>query len=157
MKWSGKVKPGSITGVHVTGTDHYPTMLEVAGTSLLPIQHVDGHSYLRALQGETYQREPMFWYKWQARPDSTGDTRSISYVDGDYKIVQWIDEDLVELFDLRQDIREQNNLAKTLPNRIQTMLAKLLETESEIGNLREKGRKELERRLQKAADRKQQR
>lgn len=154
VKWPGRIEAGSTSAVQVTGTDHYPTMLEIADAALLPQQHVDGQSYLKALQGKSYQRAAMFWYKWQARPDSTGDTRALSRIDGQYKIVQWIDEDLVELFDLSKDTGEQNNLAAKMPERTMAMLARLHETEDEIGNLREKGRKELERRLQKAADRK---
>ena len=152
VKWPGKVSNGSVSGVQVTGTDHYPTMLEIAGADLLPEQHVDGHSYLKALQGETYQRDGMFWYKWQARPDSTGDTRAISYIEGNWKVIQWIDEDLVELFDLSKDIGEQTNLAAEMPERTATMLATLLETEKNVGNLREKGRKALEKRLQRVAE-----
>ncbi|TWU47136.1 Arylsulfatase [Rubripirellula reticaptiva] len=152
VKWPGHISPGSTSPVQVTGTDHYPTMLEMASAELRPHQHVDGRSYGKALQGETYQREPMFWYKWQARPDSTGDTRAISLIDGNWKIIQWIDEDLVELFDLNADVGEQTNLASEHLKRTQAMLKTLLETEESIGNLRQKGRKELDKRLKKAAD-----
>lgn len=154
VKWPGITPAGFVSTVQVTGTDHYPTMLQIADTKLLPKQHTDGRSYAKALQGQSYRRDPMFWYKWQARPDSTGDTRALSMIDGNYKIVQWIDEDLVELFDLSNDMSEQNNLAKATPELTKTMLASLLQTENQIGNLRDKGRKELERRLQKAEDKK---
>jgi len=146
VKWPGNVEAASTSAVQVTGVDHYPTMLAMAGAPLLPKQHVDGRSYEAALRGETYQRDPMFWYKWQARPDSTGDTRAMSLIEGNYKIVEWIDEDLVELFDLSKDIGERKNLAETMPERTKAMLAKLRETEASIGDLREKGRKELEKR-----------
>jgi len=154
VKWPGKVEAGATSPVQVTGMDHYPTMLEMAGTPLRPEQHVDGRSYIEALQGKTYQRDAMFWYKWQARPDSTGDTRAISLIQGNFKLVQWIDEDLTELFDLSNDIGERTNLATKMPDRTQAMLAELLKTEEAIGNLREKGRQELDRRLEKVKQRK---
>lgn len=154
VKWPGQVKPGSISPVQVTGTDHFPAMLEIAGAPLRPNQHVDGRSYLKALRGEEYHRDAMFWYKWQARPDSTGDTRAISYLEGNYKIIEWIDEELVELFDLSADLGEQKSLAVAMPDRTQTMLKKMHEVERSVGDLREKGRKELERRLQKLSDKK---
>jgi len=149
VKWPGKTKAGTTSAVQVTGTDHYPTMLEIAGAALRPKQHVDGRSYARALRGETYQRDPMFWYKWQARPDSTGDTRAISIIEGNYKLVQWIDEDLTELFDLSNDIGEQKNLVTKMPDRTAAMSKSLHAMEESIGNLREKGAKELQRRLQR--------
>lgn len=154
VKWPDTIQAGTTSEVQVTGTDHYPTMLEIADAALLPQQHVDGQSYLKALQGKAYQRDPMFWYKWQARPDSTGDTRALSMIEGHYKIIQWIDEDLVELFDLNKDVSERNNLADKMPELTKEMLAMMLETENEIGNLREKGRKDLERRLKKATEKK---
>ena len=132
------------------GTDHYPTMLDIANLPRQPRQHVDGRSYLRALEGKSYQRDPMFWYKWQARPDSTGDTRALSRIEGRYKIVQWIDEDLVELFDLNSDIGEQTNLASQMPELTNAMLARLLAKENDIGNLRAKGLKVLNRRLKES-------
>lgn len=147
VKWPGKIKPSTVSKAQVTGTDHYPTMLEMANLPLNPQQHIDGQSYLAALRGEDYQRQGMFWYKWQARPDSTGDTRALSYVLGQYKIIQWIDEDLVELFDLKNDEGEKNNLAKQMPEKAEAMLATLLSTEKSIGDLREKGRKALQKRL----------
>ncbi|TWU59930.1 Arylsulfatase [Rubripirellula tenax] len=149
VKWPGNVAVGTTSSVQVTGTDHYPTMLEMAGAPLRPEQHVDGRSYLRALHGETYQRDAMFWYKWQARPDSTGDTRALSLVEGNFKLIHWIDEDFTELFDLSSDIGEQTNLAGNMPERADAMLKRLLATEQSIGDLREKGRKELQRRLGK--------
>ena len=152
VKWPGKVKPGTVSSVQVTGTDHYPTMLEIAGAPLLPKQHVDGRSYIKALRGESYQREGMFWYKWQARPDSTGDTRAMSYVEGPYKIIEWIDEDRIELFDLSKDIGEQSDLASKMPERAESMLMKLRVTEQNIGDLREKGRKELDRRMMRLSE-----
>lgn len=149
VKWPGKVSPGTTSDVQVTGTDHYPTMLEITNVPLRPEQHVDGRSYRKALAGETYLRDPMFWYKWTARPDSTGDTRSISFVDGNYKLIKWLDEDLVELFDLKNDEGEQHSLVDSQPSKTQAMLKRLLAIEEEIGNLREKGRKQVERRLQR--------
>ena len=127
-------------------------MLEMAGAPLRPHQHIDGRSYKRALSGEEYQRDPMFWYKWTARPDSTGDTRSISFVEGNMKVIQWLDEDLVELFDLSKDEGERHSLADSHPKQLATMLNKLLAMENEVGNLREKGRKQLERRLERVKE-----
>ncbi|WP_201766841.1 sulfatase [Rhodopirellula sp. SWK7] len=150
VRWPNVVEPGSVCVARVTGTDHYPTMLEMANAPLRPQQHVDGQSYAPALRGQSYERGPMFWYKWQARPDSTGDTRAISYIDGDYKIVQWLDENLVELFNLQNDEGEQTNLASKMPERTNAMLKTLLEMERSQGNLRAKGRRALDKRLERA-------
>ena len=67
-------------------------MLEMAGLKLRPQQHLDGQSYVKALKGESYQREGMFWYSHTARPSSTGDTRGMAYTEGKFKIIEWFDE-----------------------------------------------------------------
>ena len=68
------------------------------------------------------------------------------------KVIQWLDEDLVELFDLSKDEGEQNSLADSQPERTASLLKKLLAMESELGNLREKGRKQLDRRLKRVKE-----
>jgi arylsulfatase A-like enzyme len=151
IKWPGRVEGGGVSKVQVTGTDIYPTLLEMANAPQLPEQHVDGVSFVRALDGESYQRPPMFWYKWMARPDSTGDTRALALIDGPYKLVQWIDEDLVELFNLDEDPSEQTNLAANDPDRTKQMLAQITKLENEVGNLREQGKKMVDRRLERVA------
>lgn len=154
VKWPGKVQPGSLSNAPVTGTDHYPTMLNMAGSALRPQQHVDGRSYGKALLGQPYTRDAMFWYKWQARPDSTGDTRAISYLDGDFKVIEWLDEELIELFELSKDIGETENLADKMPELTKSMLAEMHAMEENVGNLREKGRKSLEKRLERLKNKK---
>ncbi len=151
VKWPGRVKAGSVSKVQVTGTDIYPTLMEMANANQLPEQHIDGVSFVRALDGETYQRPPMFWYKWMARPDSTGDTRALALIDGPHKLIQWIDEDLVELFNLDNDPSERSNLAEKDPDRVKQMLDQIVKLENEIGSLREQGKKMLDRRMERAA------
>ena len=108
VKWSGKAVEGSIYDVLVNGTDHYPTMLEMAGLPLMPEQRTDGRSYMKATQGENCQRDGIFCYKWMARPDSTGDSRAISFIEGDYKVIEWLVEDKIQLYNINEDLSKKN-------------------------------------------------
>jgi arylsulfatase A-like enzyme len=115
VKWPAKVKAGRVTAVQVTGTDHYPSLLEMADVPLLPEQHSDGRSYLAALKGESYKRDPMFFHSPLGRPTQTGDTRSSAVIDGDWKLIQWYsleDESIerTELFNLAEDPGEHKDL-----------------------------------------------
>jgi arylsulfatase A-like enzyme len=124
------VAPGSVSDVQVTGTDHYPTLLELAGAPLRPDQHRDGRSYRPALQGETYRRDPMFFHSALGRPAQTGDTRSSAVIHGDWKLIQWYsleDERIerTELFNLQNDPYERTDLFADEPAKaaeLQTML-----------------------------------
>ena len=114
VKWPGKVQAGEVSPVQVTGTDHYPTLLELAGVPLRPEQHSDGRSYSPALSGETYRRDPMFFHSALGRPAQTGDTRSSAVIHGDWKLIQWYsleDESIerTELFQISTDPGEQIN------------------------------------------------
>jgi len=120
VKWPGRVEAGRVSAVQVTGTDHYPTLLEMAGVDLRPEQHRDGRSYLAALQGESYTRDAMFWHSPLGRPASTGDTRSSAVISGEWKLIQWYSlEDAsierTELYNLSDDPGEHNDLAGDQP------------------------------------------
>ena len=130
VKWPGRVEPGSVSNVQVTGTDHYPTLLEMAGVPLRPEHHRDGRSYQEALQGEAYKRDPMYFHSALGRPAQTGDTRSSAVIDGDWKLIQWYsleDESIArtELFNLANDPGEHEDLFKQEPEKaveLQSML-----------------------------------
>jgi arylsulfatase A-like enzyme len=130
VKWPAKVAAGSVSPVQVTGTDHYPSLLEMAGVPLNPEQHRDGRSYWPALQGENYVRAPMFWHSSLGRPTQTGDTRSSAVISGDWKLIQWYsleDESIErsELFNLANDPGEHEDLYAREPEKaaeLQTML-----------------------------------
>jgi arylsulfatase A-like enzyme len=114
VKWPARIEPGAVSQVQVTGTDHYPSLLEMAGVALQPEQHRDGRSYLPAVQGEDYVRDPMYFHSSLGRPTQTGDTRSSAVISGDWKLIQWYsleDEsiDRTELFNLKLDPGEQDD------------------------------------------------
>jgi arylsulfatase A-like enzyme len=121
IKWPEKITAGLISNTQVTGTDHYPTILQLAGLPLSPDDHKDGVSYLDALSGKDKQRSPMFWHSPISRPNSTGDRMSSAVIDGDWKLIHWFNDDLFELFNLKEDKAEQQNLAAKYPERVKTL------------------------------------
>ena len=125
IKWPGVVAANSESDVQVTGTDHYPTILEAAGLALSPQDHLDGVSYVKAAKGENYTREPMFWHSPISRPNSTGDRISSAVIDGDWKLINWYQDGFVELFNLKDDLGENNNIAKQNPEKVKQLKAKL--------------------------------
>jgi arylsulfatase A-like enzyme len=132
VKWPAKIKAGSVSQVQVTGTDHYPSLLAMAGLPLQAEQHRDGESYMPALQGKDYQRSPMFWHSSLGRPTSTGDTRSSAVIDGDWKLIQWYslkDESIerVELFNIAADPGEHQDLSSQKPEKVDELEAMLNE------------------------------
>ena len=129
-RWPAKIPPGTVSEVQVTGTDHYPTLLSIAGLPLQPQLHRDGESYLPALRGEHYQRPAMFWHSSLGRPAQTGDTRSSAVINGEWKLIQWYsleNESIsrIELFNLARDPSEKQNLAESYPQIVKELTVKL--------------------------------
>ena len=126
VKWPGVVKPGGRSDALVTGTDFYPTLLKAAGLSLKPGQHLDGEDFTDALrQDRKKQRGAMFWHSPKARPHSTGDANCTAIRVGDYKLIDWYDDNRLELFNIVKDPREQHNLADSMPEKRDKLYEKI--------------------------------
>ena len=125
IKWPGVVEPGSICSVPVTSPDFYPTMLEMAGLDLRPLQHTDGVSLVPLLEGgEALGREAIFWH--YPHYGNQGGTPGSSVRAGDYKLIEFFEDGHVELYNLREDIGEAHDLSEEKPEvtaRLRAMLS----------------------------------
>jgi arylsulfatase A-like enzyme len=132
VKWPAKIKASS-TKQRITGTDHFPTFLEIAGIPQAPQNHLDGKSYFSTFSGLEYDRGPIFWHSALGRPAQTGDTNMSAIMEGDYKFIQCHNLDSIELYNITKDISEAKNLAKAMPEKVQEMQKKLNAWKMTIG------------------------
>ncbi len=122
VKYPGVTKAGSKTDVVVNGTDIYPTILDIAKLSKRPNDHKDGESFYPVLEGNEFTRsKPIFWHSPLGRPARTGDRNSTAVRIGDYKLIDWYDEGIIELYNIVDDIKEENNLAEKMPEKATEM------------------------------------
>ncbi|WP_430809542.1 MULTISPECIES: sulfatase [unclassified Carboxylicivirga] len=122
VKWPGVTPKGQVSEALVTGTDIYPTVLAMAGLPLRPHDHLDGVDVTAAFRGEKFEREtPIFWHSPMGRPTSTGDRNSTAVRLGDYKLIDWYDEGIIELYNLKEDIGEQHDLSKKMPKKAEAL------------------------------------
>ena len=132
IKWPGVTKPGSICREPVISMDFFPTMLEMAGLSLLPEQHVDGCSLgplLRQTGG--LKRNELFWHF--PHYHGSGNIPSGAIRSGDYKLIEWFEDGSIELYNLKDDISEKHNLAASKPEKADELLKKLKLWRDKIG------------------------
>lgn len=124
VHWPGEIQANSTSRAVVTGTDFYPTLLEMLNLPLLSDQHMDGRSFVPALKAERYERGPIYWhfphYSNHGFQSPGGAVRS-----GRYKLLEYYENGTVQLFDLENDIGEQNDLAQSKPS-IARKLTKML-------------------------------
>jgi arylsulfatase A-like enzyme len=125
VKWPGVTKAGAVSDAVVTGTDHFPTILEMGGMDSQPKHHLDGVSYTPALRGDAHDRGAIFWHSPLGRPTQTGDVNGTAMRLGHYKLIEWYDDEVVELFDLSADIGERENLVEKNPRIAKRMLDEL--------------------------------
>ncbi len=117
IKWPGVVKPGSVCSEPVTSTDFYPTMLEMAGLGLMPEQHIDGVSMVPLLKKTgKLKRKAIYWH--YPHYHGSGNRPSGAVRTGDYKLIEWYEDNSVELYNLKSDIGEKHDLAKEMPEKV---------------------------------------
>jgi arylsulfatase A-like enzyme len=132
IKWPGVVEPGSICHEVVTSTDFYPTMLEMAGLALRPRQHADGVSLAGLLKGTgTLDRRPIYWH--YPHYHGSGNRPSGAVRAGDYKLIEWYEDGRVELYNLKDDLGEQDDLAATMPAKADELRRLLHAWRGEVG------------------------
>ena len=127
----GMTTPGSVCDVPVTGTDFYPTILELAGLPLNPRQHRDGVSLVPLLQGHNIDERDLFWH-YPHYGNQGGEPSSI-ICSGPWKLIHYWEDGRDELYHIGRDIGEQNDLAAQHPERRDTLRQKLDRWLEEVG------------------------
>jgi len=130
IKVPGLTKGGETCDVSVTGTDFYPTILDLAGIELLPEEHADGVSLLPLLNGEKIAERPLFWH-YPHYGNQGGEPSSIIR-EGDWKLIHYYEDGREELYNLRTDLQETTDLAQNYPDRVIELHTKLFDYLGEV-------------------------
>lgn len=130
ISWPG-VTRGGTTQELATGMDFYPTILEMAGIGPLKDQHIDGVSLVPVLKGEAIPKRSLFWH--YPHYGNQGGEPSAMIMDGDMKLIYYFEDGRSELFDVSEDVGEQNDLAKSKPETTAVMLKELKEWQATVG------------------------
>lgn len=114
VRWPGQLEAGKVYDKAVSTLDVYPTFCAATGTEVPSGTHLDGVNLLPFLTGEQtgLPHQTLHWYH-----DDSG-----AVVDGDWKLLVWKDQ--FWLYNLADDIGEQNDLAKTNPEKVQALMKK---------------------------------
>ncbi|MFT6202833.1 MAG: arylsulfatase A-like enzyme [Spirosomataceae bacterium] len=107
----------------VTGTDFYPTLLELTGLPAKPNQHLDGVSIVPLLKGESINKRPLFWH-YPHYGNQGGEPSSIIR-DGDWKLIHYYEDGRDELYNLAKTIGETENFTKHNPAKTKELRNKL--------------------------------
>ena len=128
VRWPGHIKAGTENDTPIIGSDIFTTVLAVGGIETPKDRTIDGVNFLPALAGQELNRTtPLFW-----RTHVSPAKDRVAMRIGDWKLVG---NDLLTefmLFNVQKDWQEKNDLAKAMPEKFETMKAKLLATWKDI-------------------------
>jgi arylsulfatase A-like enzyme len=124
--WPGVTQAGAKNSSIVQSTDLFPTLVEIAGGDTGQYQDLDGISLLSTLKenSELKRSEPIYGYR--AYEDLYASVR-----EGDWKLLAYR-SGIVKLYNIPQDIKEQNDLAPSFPEKVTELKAKLINWEKEM-------------------------
>jgi len=128
-RWPGKIKPGSTSDLPWYFCDFLPTAAELAGAEVP--QGIDGISIVPTLLGRGEQKKHQFMY-WEFHE---GRSSKQAVRMGPWKAVRSSPSAPIRLYDLREDIAEQNDLAAEHPDIADYL--KTARTESQHWRLRD--------------------
>jgi len=125
VRWPGKVKPGMIDQTPIILTDFFPTILDAAGISPDPNSPVDGENILPHLKGEKKLKDRAIHWHYPNFAFHRDNRLGSAIREGDYKLLHFYDTDSVELYNVRKDISEKNDLSGELPKLASRLKGKL--------------------------------
>ncbi|MCD6395307.1 MAG: sulfatase-like hydrolase/transferase [Planctomycetes bacterium] len=123
VRWPGVVKPGAECSVPVTSVDYFPTIRQAAGVRTPARRSIDGESIMPLLtQSDRLDRDAIFWHF----PHYRGRVVPYSIIRaGDWKLIKRYEGREFELFNLKHDLSEKNDLADSMPDKVEELDAKL--------------------------------
>lgn len=139
FSWPGKIAPGTVCDEPITSVDLYPTLLEIAGAHPEPGYPLDGTSYLACLTSggkARLPREAIFWHfpGYLGAGKGTWRTTPVGVIRmGDWKLMEFFEDGHLELYNLREDLSERNNLAAKMPEKAKDLHARLVAWRQKIG------------------------
>ncbi|MEY4567663.1 MAG: Arylsulfatase [Planctomycetota bacterium] len=137
VRWPGITQPGSICNEPAIHVDIFPTLLEIAGAPK-PTQTLDGESLVTLFkQPEAkLQRDAIYQHfpgylgagkdQWRTTPVGT-------IVSGDWKLMEFFEDGRLELYNLKEDLGEQNNLVQKMPEKTKELHDRMIAWRKEIG------------------------
>ncbi len=111
--WPGVTAAGTECATAAMSIDLYPTILEMTGCADAPGHHPDGASMVPLLRrgGQMVKRDLYWHYPHYQLYQQQGTTPYGAIRAGDWKLIELYDDMHVELYNLRDDIGEQKDLA----------------------------------------------
>mgnify|MGYP003639741203 CR=1 FL=1 len=121
VRWPGRIEPSSICSEPVISMDLTAMCLAAAGADPPGDRKLDGIDPTEVLAGEAPSRHDNLFWQWKQGRQGTW----LAVRSGDLKLVRPGTEAAWELYNLRDDIGEKNDLAAEHPDRVAELKSKI--------------------------------
>lgn len=123
VHWPGVTGPNKVCDVPVSGMDLMPTILQMTGAGPAP-EPCDGLDLTNLLRGGvTPQRDTLYWH--YPHYSDQGGTPSGAIREGDWKLIEFFEDNHMELYNLALDPGEQYNFASSFADKAFDLREKL--------------------------------
>ncbi|MBB5034842.1 sulfatase [Prosthecobacter vanneervenii] len=131
VRWPGVTTPGSSSDVPTIHVDLYPTLAEIAKAPLPENQPLDGESLVPVFRSASasLKRDAIYQHfpGYLGAGENTWRTTPVGLIEqGDWKLMEFFEDGRLELYNLKDDIGEQKNLAAEQPEKTKELHAKML-------------------------------
>jgi arylsulfatase A len=132
VHWPGVSRRGSVCDVPVWGSDFLPTLLSLAGVSAADHPSIcDGLDISPLLRGSgTLARDSFHWH--YPHYSDQGGTPTGAIREGDWKLIEFFEDDHVELYNLKLDEGEQYDFASSHSDEAAALRSKLRRWRAEV-------------------------
>ncbi|HUX59037.1 MAG TPA: sulfatase [Bacteroidales bacterium] len=122
VSWQGKINAGSTCDLPISTVDILPTVCALAKTPL-PKNKIDGRDISPALREEKIREVPLYWHFPHYRG---ADVFPYSIIrDDDWKLIKRYEGTTFELYNLKNDLSEETDLANENPEMVKKLNLKL--------------------------------
>ena len=128
VRWPANVASGQENTTPVIGQDLFNTFMDISGSQK---RTDDGKSLLPLLKGADLEPRPLLWHLPHYSPQREEPVSA--YREGDWKILHFYEDDSYELYNLADDLGEENDLAGSNAEKLDEMRAKMNALLSEMG------------------------
>ena len=138
VRWPGKVAPGSTCDVPTIHVDVFPTFLELTGAAAPSGQTLDGESMVGLFKNgnATLKRDAIYQHFPGYLGAGAGNWRTtpVGIIEvGDWKLMEFFEDGRLELYNVKQDISQTNDLAAKEPAKVKELHDKLVAWRQSVG------------------------
>ncbi|MEM8955043.1 MAG: sulfatase [Verrucomicrobiota bacterium] len=132
IKWPGHGDAGTECNTPVSSVDFFPTILDMIGSADDINADLEGVSLTSLVQGDPIDDRAIYWhfphYSNHGMQSPAGAIR-----EGKYKLIEYFENGTLQLFDLENDIGEQNDLSQAEPAKAKALQKKLHQWRKTVG------------------------